>query len=236
MRRVVVTRAAEQADDLAHLLSEAGYQPVVVPLIDIVDHPAGLQQLHAAKPETFDWLVVTSPNGATSYGRLHTRRRATRVAAIGSRTAAALETVTGAPVDLVPAVQSAEGLLAEFPDGDGSVLVVQAVDAATELVDGLRQRGYTVTAVSPYRSVPARPSAGVQLSALSADAVLFASGSAARGWSEVFGTSTPPVVIAIGDRTAAAARACGLEVTAVAADHSLAGLVATLRDTLTYDS
>ena len=68
-RRVVVTRAAGQADDLARLVRDAGYEPVVVPLIDIVDQPQGLQRLHAAKPATFDWLVVTSPNG--EIGRAH---------------------------------------------------------------------------------------------------------------------------------------------------------------------
>ena len=83
-----------------------------------------------------------------------------------------------------------------------------------------------MTAVAPYRSVPRRPGAGEQLTALAADAVLFASGSAARAWAAVFGTSTPPVVVAMGPQTAAAVTAAGLEVTDVATDHSLAGLVA----------
>ena len=234
-RRVVVTRAAGQADDLARLVRDAGYEPVVVPLIDIVDQPQGLQRLHAAKPATFDWLVVTSPNGAAAYRRLHAGTRATKVAAIGSTTATALESSVGV-VDLVPSVQSAEGLLAEFPHGPGSVLVVQAVDASPELVEGLTARGFDVTATMPYRSVPANPSPTARAAALNADAVLFASGSAARGWVQVFGTTSPAVAIAIGDKTASAARDAGLSVTAVATDHSLAGLVATLSGTLPYDS
>jgi uroporphyrinogen-III synthase len=133
-------------------------------------------------------------------------------------------------------VQSAEGLLAEFPSGPGTVLVVQAVDAAPDLVDGLTARGFTVTATMPYRSVPANPAPSARAAALEANAVLFASGSAARGWVQVFGTATPPVVIAIGDKTASAAADTGISVTAVASDHSLAGLVATLGDTLPYDS
>lgn len=90
------------------------------------------------------------------------------------------------------------------------------------------QRGWQVTTISPYRSVPARVTAGQQLAALAADAVLFASGSAARAWVAVFGHTTPPVVVAIGPQTAAIERA-GLKVAIVAADHSLPGLVAALQ-------
>ena len=111
---------------------------------------------------------------------------------------------------LVPLDQRAEGLLAELPPPPpppraGSALVVQAVDAAPTLVAGLVARGWRVSA-SRRTAVSARqPSAREQLGALSADAVLFASGSAARAWVEVFGTTTPPVVVAMGPQTAVAA-------------------------------
>jgi len=72
------------------------------------------------------------------------------------------------------------------------------------------------------------PPAGVQLAALAADAVLFASGSAARAWAAVFGDAAPPVSVAIGPNTAAAAAAAGLKISLVAADHSLSGMVAAL--------
>ena len=108
------------------------------------------------------------------------------------------------------------------------MLVVQAAAAAPELAQGLEAAGWQVTVVAPYRSAPARPSAGQQLAALSADAVLFASGSAARAWVQVFGTSTPPLVVAIGPSTAAAAEEAGLKVALVAADHSVPGMVAAL--------
>ena len=44
----------------------------------------------------------------------------------------------------------------------------------------------------------------------------------------VFGDTTPPLVVAIGPETAAAAEQVGLKVALVAADHSLSGLVAAL--------
>ena len=225
-RRVVVTRSAEQSDALAALLEVRGAIPVVVPLIDIVDEPAGVAALTAIDPNDHDWLVVTSPNGAAAYRRAHAGSPG-RVAAVGSTTAAALR-AAGIGVDLVPVVQSAEGLADEFPAGEGRVLVIQAVDADPLLAAALTERGWTVTAISPYRSRPAVPPAGVQLAALAADAVLFASGSAARAWVAVFGDAAPPVAIAIGPKTADAAAAVGLKISLVAADHSLSGMVAAL--------
>lgn len=229
-RRVVVTRSSAQAGSLAGLLEAAGAVPVVVPLVEQVEVPEGAQALAALRPEEFDWLVVTSPNGARAYLAAH-RSAPAGVAAVGATTAAALAD-GGVTATLVPAQQSAVGLLAQFPTGTGTVLVVQALDAEPAVAQGLAAAGWQVTVVAPYRTVPSRPSAGLQLAALSADAVLFASGSAATAWVQVFGTSTPPIVVAIGPQTAAAANALDLKVSAVATDHSLRGLVDALASVL----
>jgi uroporphyrinogen-III synthase len=229
-RRVVVTRSSAQAGSLAGLLEAAGAVPVVVPLVEQVPEPQGAAALAALHPDDFDWLVVTSPNGAQAYLTAHAVAPAA-VAAVGATTAAALAD-GGVTATLVPTQQSAAGLLTEFPSGPGTVLLVQAVDAEPAMADGLRAAGWQVTVVTPYRTVPSRPGAGLQLAALSADAVLFASGSAATAWVQVFGTSTPPVVVAIGPQTAAAATAAGLKVSLVATDHSLRGLVDALASVL----
>lgn len=226
-RRVVVTRAADRADELANLLAAAGAVPVVVPLVEVVTVPAQGALLAATSPAEFDWLVVTSPNGAQQYATAHGTAAPPAVAAVGTSTAAALAASGIAPT-LVPADQRAAGLLAEFPVGTGRVLVVQSFDAEPTLVTGLIEKGWQVTAIAPHRSVPAHPSAGQHLAALAADAVMFASGSAARAWVAVFGDSTPPIVVAIGPQTAEAAEQAGLKVALVAADHSLWGLVAVL--------
>ena len=229
-RRVVVTRAAGQADELVSLLEAAGAIAVVVPLIEVVTEPAAAAALATLAPAEFDWLVVTSPNGAAAYLATHATAP-THVAAVGSTTAAAL-TAGGLHVALVPTDQRASALLAEFPAGQGRVLLVQAVEAEPTMELGLLAAGWQVTAVSPYRSAPAHPTAGQQMAALAADAVLFASGSAARAWVAVFGQTTPPIVVAIGPQTAAKVGQAGLKVSLVAADHSLPGLVAVLESHL----
>lgn len=223
-RTVVITRAADQAEATTELVSSFGGIPVVVPLIDIVDEPSGMAQLAAFELDDVDWVVVTSPNGARRLGsKLAVRADRPLLAAVGSTTAEALPRC-----DLAADVQSAVGLVEVFPDGPGRALIVQAVDAAPTMVDGLRERGWEVVAISPYRAVPTTPSTEQRLAALAADAVLFASGSAARAWVEAFGLRTPPVVVAIGDQTAMAARRAGLKISVVSADHSVYGMLVAL--------
>ncbi|QQS23583.1 MAG: uroporphyrinogen-III synthase [Actinomycetota bacterium] len=226
--RVVVTRAAAQATALVERLEQAGADVLTLALIEIVEPADGGAALSAALADVsrYDWVVVTSPNGATrvSGALAGAPPGRPRVAAVGAATAAAL----GRPVDLVPARQIAEGLLDAMPAGPGRVLLAQAEGARAVLADGLRDRGYTVDAVAAYRTRPVDPGAAAAGRALAADAVLFMSGSAARAWARSLGTATPPVVVALGPATAAVATEVGLKVSAVAADHSVAGLVAAL--------
>jgi uroporphyrinogen-III synthase len=112
------------------------------------------------------------------------------------------------------------------------VLVAQADRAEPTLVDRLRARGFAVQAVVAYETRLRRPTAAERASLAGVDAVAFASGSAARAWAAAIGTQTPPHVVAIGPTTARAARDVGLQVTAVAADHSVAGLAAAVANTL----
>ncbi len=229
-RRVVVTRAAEQADALADILRERGALAVVVPLVEITELADGRSELAGLDPAEFDWLVVTSANAARAYLSVHHTGPA-QVAAVGETTAHGLRT-GGIDVSLVPSRQSAEALVAAFPAGRGRVLVVQADDAEAVLAEGLACKGWAVTVVRPYRSAPRVPSAHERAAALDADAVLFASGSAARAWVAVFGPQAPPLVVAIGPQTAAAVTSAGLKVSSTAADHSLVGLVAALESVL----
>jgi uroporphyrinogen-III synthase len=221
-RRIVITRAADQADATAALVMARGATPVVMPLIDIVDDDAGMAALARLSMDSFDWIAVTSPNGARRVAAM-LRSPHPKLAAVGRSTAAALQRC-----DLVADVQSAAGLLRVFPRGPGRALVVQAAGAEATLVNGLIEAGWDVTAISAYRTVAVRPSAAQQIAALSADAVLFASGSAVRAWAQVFGTAAPPVVVAIGHQTVSAAERVGLKISTSSADHSIEGMLAAL--------
>lgn len=200
--RIVVTRPGAQADPLAARLEALGHEVVRCPLIRIEslgDEPID--------PSPYDWVVVTSRNGARELARrLTTPPR--HLAAVGPGTAEALRE-HGLEAELVPRVSTQEGLLAELPEG--SVLLAAAEGARRLLVD---ERGADFLPL--YRTVELNPPAPA------GDVALVASASAARAFAAT-GARMP--VVAIGPQTEAEARAAGLEVAAVAASHDLDGLL-----------
>jgi uroporphyrinogen-III synthase len=223
-RRVVTTR--DEPGELDRLLTAAGADVVHVPLIEIDEPADGGMALRAAlaRLDSFDWLVVTSRHGAARVGA-SARAIPVRTAAVGTATAQALAESTGRPVDVVPDRQRASALVDAFPAGRSRVLIAQADRADLTLADGLRAAGHDVEVVTAYATRSRMPTEHERAAALAADAVVFASGSAAMAWVDAIGTATPPVVCAIGPSTADAATRGGLKVTAVAADHSVPGLV-----------
>jgi uroporphyrinogen-III synthase len=189
--RVVVTR-----DDVAARVEALGHDAVICELIRI--EPLGDDAIDASG---YDWLVVTSANGAHELGRRGVT--ANRIAAIGPATAAALRE-HGLHADLVPTTHTQEGLREEL---SGRLLLAAAEGARRDVLDA--------DFVALYRTVelPQEPDG---------DVALLMSGSAARA----LRTRIP--VVAIGPQTAAEARAAGLEVVAVAREHTVDGLVEAL--------
>jgi uroporphyrinogen III methyltransferase / synthase len=203
--RVVVTRAERQSRRLAARLEALGCDVVLCPLIEV--EPAGDEAIDTAP---YDWVVVTSPNGAAELARrLVASPR--HLAAIGPGTAEELR-AHGLVPDLVPRVSTQEGLLAELPRPAGRVLLAAAEGARRLLADELG-----ADFLSLYRTRELRP-----LQAPVGDIVVLASPSAARAFAAT-GSRIPAV--AIGPQTAAAARRSGLDVAAEAKTHDLEGLV-----------
>jgi uroporphyrinogen-III synthase len=229
---VVITRAADQTGRLAGLLEAAGASVVEVPTIAVVDPPDDGAALRRALREPWDWVVVTSPNGARR-AVAATGGRASALAlawaAVGPGTADALAAAGVTPA-FVPRRFVAEGLLEAFPaspaEGSGRVLLAQAEAARPVLAEGLRERGWEVTTVVAYRTVEVRPTMAQVKEALAADAIAFTSGSTVRGFAAGLDPDhrLPPVV-AIGPVTAEAVRSQGLDVAAVAEPHTLEGVV-----------
>src|SRR5260221_2988297 len=118
--RVVVTR-----DDVAARLEALGHTAVLCPLIRV--EPLGDEPIDAS---AYDWLVVTSANGAHELGRRGVTAK--RVAAIGPATAEALRE-HGLRVDLVAQTHSQEGLRDELPPG--RLLLAAAEGARQDVLD-----------------------------------------------------------------------------------------------------
>jgi uroporphyrinogen III methyltransferase/synthase len=207
--RVIVTRPRTQATELARRIEELGHDVVLCPLTAI--EPLGDEPVD---PSGYDWLVVTSPNGANELARRLTAKPS-RVAAIGPGTAAALR-AGGIEPALVPGVSTQEGLLADLPRPAGRVLFAGAEAARRVLVEELGADFLPL-----YRTVELVPE-----ELPSGDVVVLASASAARAWGRL-GLDVP--AISIGPQTTKAALEAGIDVALEAEPHDVDGLVEALR-------
>lgn len=214
-RRVVVTRAADQASKLADRLRDLGATVVLAPTIRFEPVPFAL-------PHGLDWVVVTSPNGVAALADIG----AARLAVVGPGTAEAA-VAAGFTVSLVPARSMAESLVEAFASGPGRIAVVQADIARPVAVDGLRAKGWDVTALTAYRTLPVDVEPAVIGAIATADAITFTSGSTVRSFVTAYGVERlPGNVISIGPVTTDACAQCGISVTLTASEHNIDGLVA----------
>ena len=208
--KIVLTRPRAAARDLARRLEKLGHEVVVCPLIAI--EPLGDDPVDV---RSYDWVVVTSANGAKELAR-RMKGRPRHVAAIGPGTAAALRQV-GIEPNLVPRISTQEGLVAELPDAPGRVLFAGAASARRFLIDRLAADFvplYTTRLLRPRRFPDG-------------DLVVLASASAARAFGEL---GIPIPVLSIGPQTTTAARRAGIRVVAEAASSDLDGIVAAVAD------
>src|SRR5262249_27004933 len=230
-RRVLVTRAREQASRLVALLEEAGAEAIELPLIRFEPLPPPEPQVWS---ESYDWVIFPSANtvrylweGLRASGRDVRVLGAARLAAVGNETAAALAE-HGLRADFVPAEFTAGQLLAQFPeDVEGrKILLPRAAEAPDLLPDGLRQRGAVVTLLPVYRTVPdgaGAESVREQFAEGSIDAVTFTSSSTVKQFRNFLSDVSLEgvAVVCIGPATAGTARELALPVTAVAEEQSI---------------
>jgi uroporphyrinogen-III synthase len=213
--RVIVTRPRAQAEPLAKALRERGFEPVLCSLIETVPIDDGPVEVGG-----YDWVVVTSANGAEQLARRHLGYLP-RVAAVGAATAQVLADY-GIAADFVPRDASQTGLVAELPTPHGRILFVGA-----EGTGELLQSELGADARYVYRTRELEPEPVPE-----GDLVLLASGSAARAWAKL-GVDIP--AISIGRSTTAVALAAGIEVVGEAQTPDVQGLVdsaAAWRDSL----
>lgn len=247
-RRIVVTRAREQAGDLVRELEARGAVPVVAPVIRI-QPVENLGPLRAALAglSAYRWVVFTSQNAVhivfdrlVAWGLTPRVFAPTSVAAIGSATAASLEQ-RGVKPAVVPdefvGEALAEALAAEMGGKLGGVriLIPSAADARDALPAGLRKYGATVETIPVYRTVAAQTDLrdlAAQISAGGIDAVTFTSSSTVRCFLDLVGrdvaTSGRFVAATIGPVTAGTARELGLRDVIEAEPHTVPGLVESL--------
>ncbi len=161
-KRIVVTRAREQASELKRLLEESGAQVLQFPTIEIAP-PLSYDSLDRAIHTTYDWLIFTSTNGVAAYfdrlfalGRDTRALAGTKIAAVGQTTAADLRARGIAP-DVIPERFISTELLPLLAQDQHGIrtAVIRAETGNDELMNELRRRGGQVDLAIAYRTVAA---------------------------------------------------------------------------------
>lgn len=239
-QRILVTRPREQAGAFVRGLEALGAHVVVFPTVEILPlaDNAALDRAIRGLPEQ-DWLVFTSANGVRHF---LARREALActdslsrlsIAAIGPQTARLLEQ-RGLAVSLVPDEYRAEGILSAL--GPERVrgrrfLLARVAGARDVLPETLRRWGAEVDVVEAYRNEPVRDGAERLLEVLDrVDWVTFTSPSTVNAFMDLLAGANAEFpadvrVACIGPITADAARRRGLDVTAVAREYTVPGLI-----------
>jgi uroporphyrinogen III methyltransferase/synthase len=245
--RVLVTRAANQAQGIVDALYEAGAEPVVVPMIRL-EPPEDLAPIDEslARRADYDAVLLTSANAVR-----FTAARAAELelspfesmppaACVGPITADVARRA-GFNVVLTPESQhDAEGLLAvvskRWPLEDSRFWLPQAKGASPLLAEGLRAGGAAVDAVVVYQTVAPEVDGDAlreQIKGHELDALTFTSPSTAEHFAALLDDESRQavadcVVAAIGSVTADALARLGLTADVVSERATVRDLVAAL--------
>lgn len=248
--RVVVTRAASQAEKLNSALRDAGAEPIPYPTIAYAQ-PEHLDRLDKALWRLlsggYEWLVFTSVTGVRFVAdRLTALREVSQipdslltdlgVAAVGSATAAACERLFDMSPTVVPETYTAEALAKALGSVAGQeILLPQADIARPTLRDALQQAGAKVDAVVAYHTLLGTGGADVPslLTAGQISAITFTSPSTVQNFVQRIGAAALPyaqqaVIACIGPVTAEAAEQVGMVPIVQAEPSTVEGLVAGL--------
>jgi len=170
-RRIVVTRPAGQCAHLVQLIRAAGAEPVLFPLLEILDVP-DLQLLRAMadRLDEFDLAIFVSPNAVEKGLDVVNSRRSwparLRVATMGPGSERELRRHGFGHV-IAPAGRFDSEALLELPelrDVAGRRVVIFRGDGGRELLgDTLMARGAVIEYAACYRRVRPRANASVLL-------------------------------------------------------------------------
>jgi len=241
-KRVLVTRAREQASALSAKLEELGAEAWEYPTINIKtpDDCSGLNHavMHAGK---YDWIIFTSVNGVYSFFNQMKELKqdirslgTARICAIGPKTKEALEE-KGLRVEVMPEVFRAEAVIEALKplviEGE-KVLLPRADIARKVLVDTLKEMGLTVDEAIAYETTIADSDDQFLIEKLEAGeihVVTFTSSSTVRNFVTLMKDRMELLqgidIACIGPVTADTAKELGFTPTIVAQEYTIDGLI-----------
>ena len=248
-RRIVVTRAREQASDFLAGLSELGAECIEFPTIEIVppenweDLDKTIRSLHG-----YQWLLFTSVNGVRYFfQRLETLGKDVRdlkgikIGAIGPKTAQLIHE-KGIRPDLVPDEYRAEAIVEAFKKREATafkILLPRAAQAREVLPQELEKMSASVDVVEAYRTVKPDSDRGMVTEMLergNIHMVTFTSSSTVTNFFEMFEKEGDQLlkwmanvaVACIGPITARTAEEKGLSVNLVPSEYTIEALTSAI--------
>ena len=239
-KRIVVTRAQDQAGEFTERLLALGADAVELPTISILP-PQDPAPLDAAIEclASYDWLIFTSANGVRFFldrldqSRSDLRSLKARICAIGPATRRAVERLH-LKVDLMPNEYVAEGLIAAFSEHDlkGKRILLPRAAAARDLIPAeLAKLGAHIDVVEAYRNTIPADAANRATEIFSAarkpDWITFTSSSTVSNFLSIAGAEglRGVRIASIGPVTSSTLRARGLPVDVEARDYTIEGLI-----------
>lgn len=242
--KIILTRSSKGNEEFAYKLSKIGVHPILWDTIDFAP-PLSWSKVDSSlkRLREFDWVVFTSPTGFKFFIKRCKELKISpdgnkpSYAAVGPGTAKAMEEF-GIKVRFMPSVYLTESLAKNIPLSAGErVLLLRSDLASKELPNLLQMRGAKVDDVSIYRTIKAKQRKRSWRSLLHSNFITFTSPSSVKNFcssipnhvlSELIKRNT---AICIGPVTANVAKDIGFKVY-VAREHTIDGLVATIREVI----
>ncbi len=210
-RRIILTREAAQCRPWRDALAAAGATVLELPLLRYSPLPPPAD----VDPAAFDWILFTSPQGVHAFANAGLSPGSARVGALGGGTgggtAAALAD-RGWRDDLGARCRDGAELARAFVAAGAAparVLLPGPDHRLSEPAAALRAAGCTVVELPLYRTEPVPAGDLPRHPFEEGDLVFFASPSAVGAFAAAYARRPP--CVAIGETTAAAARAAGFD-------------------------
>jgi uroporphyrinogen III methyltransferase/synthase len=198
-KRILVTRAREQASELAERIRRLSGDVVEFPAIEIVPTDNWRDLDDAIKNiDKYDWIIFTSINGVKIFlDRLKTlsydirHLKGLRLCAIGPKTSSLLESLM-INIDIVPSKYRAESIIEEFKKENINgkrILLPRAKEGRDILPKKLRELGAIVDEIPIYKTI--RPNRDVDkiknlFMRKKIDIITFTSSSTVKNFIEMF--------------------------------------------------
>jgi uroporphyrinogen III methyltransferase/synthase len=242
-KRILVTRALEQAGEFTRALEREGAEPITFPTIKTKPMPGrGVLDRAIKRLSTYEWAIFTSVNGVKYFferikalGLDLRELKGVKICAVGPMTEKAVRSF-GLRVDLTPKEYRAESLIEAL--GKKGIkgkrfILPRALKAREVIPTDIKRLGGKIDVVPTYRTVkPAKEAGWIKDLLLGGrvDCITFTSSSTVTNFVSMFKKSELPELLksariaCIGPVTAETAKGYGINVDIMPKNYTIAAL------------